>query len=165
MNSNIKEPGTRFNIMDFLILLCVLLILVGIFFRLNLASRINIGENKQKFEVEFLIQDIQEESQYLLNPGVPFFITTQDIKIGEIKEILEIRDAVSYIEDIDGDIKRSELEGRIDVTGVFTCFGREDENGGTLINGNNFVACGKEYFVHTGGLEVNIMVLNVKKVQ
>ena len=153
-----------FNIIDLLIVLFIVLAAVGIVMRYKLADKVNLNATGDKFEIEFMIENIQKASEDYLTAGTPFYINTDSIKIGEIKEILDVRDAVHILSDLNGNVIKSELPGRIDVTGVMTCYGRTVKEGGYMLNGNSFVAPGKMYLVHTGKLSVNITIMNIEKV-
>ena len=164
VNKEIKEKKSKFNVIDLIIILFIILAAVGIFMRYNLADQINLNAQGDTFEVEFEIRDIQEASQRYFRPGVSFYITIESIKIGEITEILDVRNpAIWNSEDWHGNIIKTERPGRIDVIGVFTAKGRTTKDG-YMLNGNSFVAPGKEFLVHTGEIEGNIRIRSVKKV-
>ena len=160
-----KTKKTRFNIIDLIIVLFIVLAAVGIFMRFNLAEEINLSAMNETYRIEFLIGDIQEASQDFLTVGEKFYIDSASIEIGTIIEILDIRNpAPIYVPDINGDIKKSEAPGRIEVIGVIESKGRTNKEGNYMINGNMFVAPNKELFVHTGKIEGLIRVLDVTKV-
>ena len=162
-----KSKKSKFNIIDFLIVLVIIFIVIGVIWRYELASNINFRANQEKFEVEFIIQDIQEASQYFLTAGESFYITVSSIKIGEIKEILDIRPAEIFVrtqEDASLDVVKSEMPGRIDITGVFTAYGRRVDTG-YMINGSIYCAAGKDFLIHTGILETTITVLSMNVVE
>ncbi|MCL1859852.1 MAG: DUF4330 family protein [Oscillospiraceae bacterium] len=158
-----REKKSGFNIIDLIIILFIILAVVGIIMRYNLADTINLNAHGETFEIEFLVLDIQEASQQYLVEGKSFYMTTESIKIGEITTILDIRPAVHYSEGLRGDISKTERPGRIDVTGIMTSTGRTTKEG-HMINGNTFVAPNKELYVHTGEWEGVIRVLSVKKI-
>ena len=162
MNNKEKKPG--FNIIDVLIILFVAAALVGIAMRYNLADRINFDANGETFEIEFVSGwNMQEASQQYFEPGVSFYINIDSVKIGEIKEIFDIT-AFEYVEDFHGNIVKSEVPGRIDVSGIMRSTGRITKDGDFMINGNQFVAPNKEFLVHTGYLEGWVRIVSVKKV-
>jgi hypothetical protein len=158
-----KAKKNRLNVIDFMIILIVIFLAVGMAFRYDLAKRISFQSNQDKFEVEFIIQDIQEYSQNYLTAGESFYVTTASIKIGEIKEILDIKPAEIFVKtqiDDAADIIESEIPLRIDVKGVLTCYGKKLDTG-YMINGNIAVGTGKEFLVHTGKLEATISVISI----
>lgn len=160
-----KEKKAKFNIIDLIIALFIILAVFGIFMRYNLADEINFNAYGETFEIEFLIGDIQEASQDYLVAGEKFYINIESLEIGEIKEILDVRNpAPIYVEDWHGNIGKSELPGRIEVIGVMTSKGRTTKDGDVMINGNSFVGPNKEFLVHTGKWEGLIRVLSVTKV-
>jgi len=158
-----KEKKSGFNIIDLIIVLFVILVVVGVVMKYNLADKINLNAQGDTFEIEFIIQEIQEASQKYLQPGRSFYITIESIKIGEITDILDIRPAVWYSEKLNGDVIKTELPGRIDVTGVMTSKGRMTKDG-VMINGNSFVGPNKEFLTHTGEWEGLIRIISVKKI-
>jgi len=165
MNKDNKEKKSGFNIIDLIIVLFVLLAAVGIALRYNLADNIYLNATGEIFEIEFETREnIQEASQDYLKPGVKFYINIESTEIGTIKEILEIRNpALGYEALSNGDVVQTDLPGRIDVKGIMESKGRITKEG-FMINGNSFVAPGKEFLIHTGELEVWIRVITVKKV-
>jgi hypothetical protein len=165
MNKEIREKKAGFNIIDVLIILFLILAAVGIVLRFNLTDKINLNAKGDIFEIEFVTMDnIQEASQDYLKPGVKFYINIESIEIGMIKEILEIRNPAQGVEKlVNGDLLKTDLPGRIDVRGIMESRGRSKDEG-VMINGNSFVAPGKEYFIHTGMLEVGIRIVSIKKV-
>ena len=165
VNKDNKEKKSKFNIIDLIIILFIVLAVFGIFMRYNLADEINFNAYGETFEIEFLIGDIQEASQDYIIAGEKFYINIESLEIGEIKDILDVRNpAPIYVEDWHGNITKSELPGRIEVIGIMTSRGRTTKDGDVMINGNSYVAPNKEYLVHTGKWEGTIRVLSVTKV-
>jgi len=163
-NNREKEKKVKFNIIDLLIIVFIILSAVGIFLRYNLADEINFNATGDTFEIEFAILNIQEASQDYIISGEKFHINTDSIEIGTIKEILEVRNpALFYDFDKFGNITKTEAPGRIDVRGVMISNGRTTDDG-FMINGNSFVAPNKEFYVHTGKWEGQITVISVTKI-
>ena len=158
-----RAKKAKFNIIDVSIILIIVLITAGIFLRYDLAKNINFQANQDKFEIEFIIQDIQEYSQNYLTAGESVYITISSIKIGEIKEILDIKPSEIFVQIQDGEstyMVESERPGRIDITGVMVSYGRRVDTG-YMINGNVYCATGKEFLFHTGPLETTMTVLSI----
>jgi len=161
-----KAKKTKFNLIDFIIILFVVMAAVGIIWRFNLADEINFNATGDIFEIEFVTAGhIQEASQNYLLAGEKFYILFDSIEIGEITEILDIRNpAEVYVQDLNGNINKSEQPGRIDVRGVMRSRGRINRNGEYMLNGNTNIASNKEFFVHTGKWEGIIKIISVTKV-
>lgn len=159
-----KTKKSKLNAIDVSIILIIVLIIIGVAWRYDWAKKINFQANQDKILVEFKVSDnIQERSQKYLTAGTSFYITTASIKLGEIKEILDIRPAELFVQTQDGDsidIVKSYVPNRIDVSGVLLCYGKKVDSG-YMINGNIYCAAGKEFLIHTGELEVYITVINV----
>ena len=164
-NKESKEKKARFNIIDLLIILFIILAAFGIVMRYNLADDIYFNAYGETFEIEFLIGDIQEASQDYLQAGETFYINVESLEIGTIKEILDVRNpAPGYDKDVNGNILKTELPGRIEITGIMISKGRTTKDGDVMINGNSFVGPNREFLVHTGKWEGMIRIMNVTKV-
>jgi len=163
---NNKEKKSGFNIIDLIIILFVVLAAVGIVMRYNLAEQINLNANGETFEIEFMTGwNVQEASQQYFRPGVSIYYTLESMKIGEITEILDVRNpAVDYGRILNGDLVKIEIPERIDIYCVMQSTGRITNDGDYMINGNTFVAPNKELFIHTSEWEGWIRILSVKKV-
>jgi len=160
-----KDKKARFNIIDIIIVLFIVLAAVGIFMRFNLAEEINLSALSETYEIEFLIGDIQEASQDFLTVGQKFHIDAASIEIGVIKEILDIRNpAPVWVRDIYGNLIESEAPGRIEIIGVMESKGKTNKEGNHMINGNIFVAPNRIFLCHTGKWEGELRVMNVRKI-
>jgi len=156
-----ENKKLRFNVIDLVIVLFMILALVGIFFRYNMADRLNLMARGVTFEIEFLVEDIQRGTEHFLQPGERFHITLESIEIGTVWEILDVRGAVAYVETVEGDILRSYRPERVDVTGIMRSQGRIAPDGTYMLNGNTFVAVNSNFFIHTGLREVLITVMDI----
>ena len=155
----------RFNIVDVVIILFVILALVGIFLRYDMADQLNLRARGEIFEVEFIVRDIMRGTEHHLHPGATFHIGIDSVPLGVITEIWDIRDSVSSVFDMYGEIVRSYQPERVDVIGVMRSTGRTTSEGYRLINGNAFVTTGSAWLAHTGFREVTIRVIDVTTVE
>ena len=160
-----KEKKARFNIIDFIIVIFILMAVAGIIWRVNLADEIYFNATGDVFEIEFVTAgNIQEASQDYFIIGEKFYIHIESLEIGEITEILEIRNpGEAYVQDVKGNVTESESPGRINVRGIIKSRGRTNKNGEHMINGNINVAPNKELLVHTGKWEGYIRIVSVTK--
>jgi len=157
------KENKKFNIIDIIIVLFMILAVVGIFIRYDIADDINFGATGEEFEIEFFVKNIQSGTEDYLRAGEKFYINIESTEIGEVIEIIDVRDAVEYVETVDGNLVTSTLPERVDVTGVMRSRGRTTSEG-VMLNGNVFVTHNKEFFIHTGMREVWITVTDIKKV-
>jgi len=160
-----KEIKPKFNIIDLLIILFVILTIAGIFWRFNLADEINFNATGDIFEIEFVTAShIQEASQEYFAPGEKFYINIDSLEIGEIIEILDIRNPADWWDTvINGVIIKTEQPGRIDVRGIMRSKGRVTPDGDVLLSGNIHAAPNKEFLAHTGMWEGYIRIVNIVK--
>ena len=153
----------KFNIIDLIIILFIALALAGIIIRYDLADDINFGATGEVFEIEFMVIDILRGTEHYLQAGETFYINIDSVPIGEVIEIIDVQDSVRYVQTSGGDVVRSSVSERVDVTGVMRSTGRTTKEG-VMLNGNIFVTANARFFIHTGKRENWIMVMNVKPV-
>jgi hypothetical protein len=164
MTGGKDRKKSRFNVIDLVIVLFIILALVGIFIRFNIAEHFDFNSHGDVFEIEFYVENVLRGTERHLQPGAIFHIHIDSVPIGEVIEILDVRDAVSYATTIQGDITRSYSIGRVDITGVMRSRGRVTSDGHFMINGNAFVTAGVQFLIHTEMREVSIMVMSVRLV-
>ena len=153
----------KFNIIDLIIILFIILAVTGIIIRYDLADDINFGATGEEFEIEFMVMDVMRGTEDYLQAGETFYIDITSIPIGEVIDIIDVRDSVRYVQTTEGDIVTSSVQERVDITGVMRSRGRTTREG-TMINGNIFVTANTRFFIHTGKRECTIIVMNVKPV-
>ena len=154
----------KFNIIDLIILLFVILAVFGIIYRYDIADEINFSANNEIFEIEFFIKDVRRGTEDYLQAGEIFHINIESTAIGTVKELIDVREAVAYVETSDGEIVRSTLPERVDISGIMMSRGRTTREGNIMLNGNIFITVGKEFFIHTAKREVWITVMNINPV-
>ena len=159
-----ENKRLKFNIIDVIIILFVILAVIGIIRRYDIADEINFNATGESFDIEFFVHDILKGTEEYLQAGEKFYITIDSIELGTVTEILDVRDTVTYVETVGGDIYTSFLPERVDVTGIMRSTGRTTREGNVMINGNSFVAPGTSFFIHTGKRECWITVMNVTPV-
>ena len=153
----------KFNIIDLIILLFVILAVAGIIIRYDLAEDIRFRATGEEFEIEFMVMNIQGGTERYLQAGERFYIRLESIEIGQVIDIIDVREAVRYVETIRGDIVRSSSPERVDVTGVMRSRGRTAA-GGVMLNGNEFVTVNSTLFIHTGRRECWIIITDIRPV-
>jgi len=161
-NKDGRKPRLRFNIIDLIIILFMLLAIVGIAWRYNIADQVNFRARGATFEIEFHIASIMRGTEYSIRAGERFYVGIDSVEIGVIWEILDVRDAVAYVEMLDGTIVRTYVPERVDVTGIMRSVGRVSPEGNYLIGGTRHVSANSTFFVHTGRRENWITVISVR---
>jgi hypothetical protein len=168
MKAEKKKTKLKINIIDFLIIITLIAVAVGIAWRYDLASRIGFNSRNETFDLIVIIRNIQTHSQDFLQPDSDVFVGMEDLKIGRITEIVDIRPAIvdSVIFDEEtGRMKivRSEYsDERMDIILRIESEGSITSEDKHMINGIIYVASGSEFFIHTWGVEANIVVLRVE---
>lgn len=154
-----KTKKFKFNVIDVIVILLLIGLLAGIALRYDLAGKVGMGAKSDKVDLTFIVSNIQEESQNYIVPDLKFYYSAQNYEYGVIKEILDIRAALSTIE-TDNGIFNSDLEDQIDITGTITCYGKNTKEG-FMINGNTYVAAGQIITLHSANITVAVTVLSM----
>jgi hypothetical protein len=154
----------RFNIIDLIIVLFMILAVIGIIIRYDIADDINFNASGETFEIEFYVSDIRAGSEEFLQAGETFYITIDSIELGTVLRLTDVREAIVYLETSEGDIVQSFAPGRVDVTGIMRSTGRTTREGNIMLNGQSFVAPGAHFFVHTGKRECWITIMSIERV-
>ena len=159
-----ENKKSKFNIIDLIIVLLMALAIVGIFLRYNIADDINFNATGEVFEIEFYAPAMLSGTEDYLYAGEKFHINIESMLIGEIKEIIDVREAVINVTNAEGDIVKSTSPNRVDVTGIMISKGRTTKDGNIMLNGNIFVSEGKDFLAHTSMRECTIYIMDIKKI-
>lgn len=154
------KKKSRFNILDILIIITVAAIVTAIALRYDVITKVGLQSSSDDFDITFIVENIQQESEQYFTQGEQFIITKSLKPIGTLKEVLDVREAKMYVTTADGKIVKTDIPKRIDLTGVLSCKGRYTDDG-YMIGGNQFVAPGKDFIIRSGNIEIMITVLAI----
>lgn len=160
------EKGTvrRFNAIDVFIIVLVILCIVGVYFRSQIAQWIGIEKNLEEYTVSFEISEIRYTSSKYLSSGNKVYIDGTDIYVGEISGNCTFMPAEVYIENDDGDLVRVNYpkDTYIDVEGNIKCLGFEKDDG-FYLNGTYTIAPGSTLKVYTEMMNFSIVITKITK--
>lgn len=171
-NKNLKsneDRRGRFNVMDALIILVVLLCVAGIIYRSNLIDGVGISDTNEEYRLYFEIEDVRNTSVNSLVPGDTVRLVSSNEKIGTFEEIVQnIPALATYNEDGKGIYYPPESEEnkydetRYYVTGYISVSGRMTETG-FLLNGKTYIASNSDLQIITEHIQVTVKVVNIIK--
>lgn len=171
-NKNAKANGSyrrRFNVIDAIIIILVLLCIASIIYRFDLIDGVAVSDNNEEYRIYFEIEDIRNTSVASLVPGDTVRNAKTNEKIGAFDEIVQNIPALATYNNDGEEIyfppeneENKYDETRYYVTGYITVSGRMTENG-FLLNGNTYIAANSELSIATEHIETTIKVLDIIK--
>ena len=165
----------RFNALDAVIILLILVSIVGIYFRFNVLDLLT-ERDQQEYYVSFSIENIRYTTPNYINIGDSIFLADDGKELGvlvaESEDManigLSITPASELFMNENGvmeEVFYPNSESRVDAKGRMLCRGSYSEDGGLLIGGIHHVSAGQELCVYTELVSVTITVLDVEAVQ
>ena len=170
---NGKRPGIK--VLDVVIILMVLLVIVGIYFRYNTLDFVENNLNKKEYTISFSIKDIRYTTPDHVAVGHAVYLADSGDLMGtliaptdDMKNIaLKCTATSKYFSDGNG--KNVEViypaDTRVDAEGKMTCEGLYTSDGIFLLNGTTHLAAGKTVDVKTEKVTVTITVENIAEVE
>ena len=175
MAKNVKatkkdNKKARFNVIDALIILLVLAIAVGMFFRAHIVEKLWADTQSTDYVISFSIDDIRYTTPTYINVGDKVYFADSGELLGEfISEsdnvnALNITPASKYFTDSDGNVVEvfyPDGESRVDAKGRIQCKGYYSNDGGFSIDGRNYLAPGQSINVKTELVSVTINIMSI----
>lgn len=159
MDTNVKHRKFKFNIIDFVIVLAVLVVILVVALRGGLVKKFTEAKDTIQYTVK--ISDIQIESFDLIDIDSKIYCNDDDSCLGVIKA-KTYQPATMYTVLSNGEIVKTSQPGRIDVFLTIEAEGTVDEEG-CRINGTYFIACGKNVSSYIDKLYFNFEVTEALK--
>lgn len=143
-----QENKKRFNIIDAVLILAVLVIFVGVFIRSGFSEKFTEKLDEGVLQYEFIINSIKATSAERFDEGVKIYSQTTQKEVGEIIDYYT-RPAEAYIELPTGEIVRTVIPDRIDVIGKAKVKGTIGSDGRCMLDGTTHIAAGKNIYART----------------
>lgn len=160
-----KKGNARFNIIDLVIIVVAAACIAGVLLRHFSLKNADTGEVAENARISFLVQNIRYTSADFFVGGDGVYCDDDGIKLGEFMKGFTITPAEEYVTDYNGKtIKVNYPENtRIDVRGTILSEGKW-RDGSFFVDGNKYIAAGKNLTVHTAHITVTLVVTDVAKV-
>ena len=151
----------RFNAIDLLILIAVLVAVFTAVYRSGLKDSLVAMRSNETIVYTLRINNIQRQSFDMIEIEDAIFNQSDDKKLGNIIA-KEYEAAQAYIVLDSGEIKKTFIPDRIDVVLTVEATGRVSEDG-CMIGGNYFIAAGKYISAYTNKVSFNFEVIDAYK--
>ncbi len=175
-----KKAPARFNAIDFLIIMLVLLCICVIVVRFTVLDDIWTTRNLQEYELTFTASDLTYAQCVAISNAVQdnsgerswIFLSDGETKLGELKmtnDYMQNRDTVIF-EKEDGSIASvipdetiADEDVRWSVTATVICQGKYDYDSGFLLGGKQYIAPNTELSVRIVDCDFKMMVVNIEE--
>ena len=154
----------KFNIVDAFIIILVVLCVLSVYFRSQIAEWIGIEKNVEEYELSFEISEIRYTSGKYLQAGNAVYLDSGNILLGTIDGNCTLLPAEKYVDGPDG-APVSVIYPKdtyIDVSGKIKCTGFEKEDG-FYLDGIYSLAPGNIISVHTEMLNFSMIITEISK--
>ena len=147
-----KKNSPHFNALDAVIILLVILILGGMFFRNNIVDYLKDLQNKQEYVISYSVKNIRSTTYDYLSVGDVLYVAESGDKLGVLmtaeddkQDLGTTSPGFEYFTTSTGELVKvgyPESESRIDFKGRFVCEGVYADNGGFMFGGDTYIAPG-----------------------
>ena len=170
MNEN-KKPTVKKtkkikpNIIDFIILIAIIGAIIGIAIRSGVVEKVTINNSLESARVTFLISGVSESTGECFDNGDVFYSSTHGCTFGTLEQFWP-NPAEIYAADEFGALKKvylAEEFGMIDIDGTMICTGVFTADG-FFLGGSHFIAPNSPVTVKSADVEVNILIMDIEKV-
>ena len=170
-DSNVKA---HFNVIDACILVLVIAIVLGMYFRFNIVDKLWEKTQTKEYTVSFSIENIRYTTPAYMSIGDSVYFANDKEEFGTLiaasdnVNVLSIVPASEYFPDGEGGIIEvfyPDDETRIDAKGRMSCYGYYDENGGFTVGGSHYIAPGQSVQVYTELVSVTMTITNIELVE
>lgn len=176
MHSTEKEKKSpRFGVLDAVMILLVVFLIAGIYFRSNILEWISNQRNVRDYTVTFTVDNIRYTTPNYINVGDKVVFASNGEAFGTIIEESEgasnIALSVTPSSEIFTDnghvieVFYPNNESRVDVKGRLSCRGTYSEDGGFLVNGSTYLSAGQTVTVRTEWVTMELRILEIGAVE
>lgn len=177
---NILSRKVRFNILDAVIVLLVVLCIVGICFRYSIMDSLGLGQEMSEYKVEFSVSKLDSNVPEFLGAGnalyfadaskagvlcgVSDFSNMTAISAGSATLI--IKPSTVYVDDGNGAVVSATYpEGKfVAADGAFRCNGAFSDEGRFSVEGKNFITVGQTVTLYTDTVTLTVTVTDIAPV-
>ncbi len=170
---NRRTHKVRFNLLDGIIVLLVLLCIVGVCFRDAIIDQLGFGVKLEQYRISFKIEDVDSKLPDFTSSGDKLYYS-DSVEAGALlappisefaSGALTVTPAAAYASDGNGNVVYVTYpEGTIvDAEGAFVCEGAYNQNGYFAIGGEKLVTVGQQITLYTDTVTLNMTVTNIEE--
>ena len=173
MQNGIYEEKKHFNVIDVMIIICVLLITLGIIFRAQIIESFNSGGKQTTFTVTFEAENVDVSLSELITDGLSVTWIEKELRLGTLSGITK-EASVIYVPNVvvdasilpgedssykDGTYNKVTSNDLVDIKGTFTAQG--NSSNGCYINGTDFLAAGMTVTLSTPTAQITAVITSI----
>lgn len=154
-----NEEKKRFNVIDVLIILGILLIVLALIFRAQIINVFNDTGSRTECRITFIADELPNDTANSVRAGEQMTWLDRDISLGAIESV-NVSPATVYVQSLDGSYSPvvSDTLKQLTCTVVTTCL----PDNGCYIDGKYFVAKGMSMLLSTPTAQFNVTVIAVE---
>lgn len=154
----------RFNVIDIILVLVIILAVGGIFIRSGIGEKITVSSRSEEVEIRFLALNLDHAAGDAFIEGDSVYLNSTGKKIGNLASEKTIVPAEKLITLSDGSIIKTEsYDARnIDVRGGVLVSGVFNEDGSFMLDGNTCLVPGMTLSFHTDNIIVSTIITEIK---
>ena len=155
----------RFNGIDVLIIIIVIVCIAGIVMRYKLIDLVKTSNGEESASVSFYLSNIKSSSEDYFSEGDNFFITGTGEFLGTLESGFVFEPAEEFNETADGKyVKSASVNGRSDMRGTLRTTGTFSDEG-FLLGNTKYIAPGSRLSVHSDKIEVTVTVTDIVRAE
>lgn len=155
----------KFNMIDVLIIVLVILCVVGIYFRSHIMQWVGIDTQIKDYSITFQVSEIRASSEKYFAAGERIYLDSPEMSFGVIDGNCSVTPAEKFITTADGIITSVTYPEAtyVDVVGSVKCEGAFRSEEGFYLEGSYLITPGMTLKVHTEKLDFVITVVNIEE--
>ena len=159
-----KKSKHRFNAIDVFIILLVILCVVGVYFRGEIAKKIGIEKKVEEYQISFKVSEIRYTSSQYFYAGNNVYLNDGNILVGTIEGNCIVLPAEVYVDGPDGSpiLSNYPKDTYVDITGIIKCEGLEKSKR-FYLNGTYSLSPGSTLTVHTETVDFVMTITEISK--
>lgn len=157
--STTYEEKRKFNIVDVLIILAILLIAASVIFRSHIINFFNTEITRQECSIYFEAEYVDNASASVLSTDTPLLWIEKNVEFGTIISIFDVQASEMISEDENGNLiltksdTHSRVTGKINITAV--------SNNGCYIDGIHFICAGQSLTLSTRSTQFSATITSI----
>jgi hypothetical protein len=171
------QKRIRFNILDAIIILLVVLCIVGISFRYSIMRKLGLSEELTNYRISFKLTTVSYTLPGFLNDGDKLYLI-DGTEVGELlgvsefsnytsltaeNETLILSQASKYVNNSDGTLVLAYYPEYtyVDANGAFLCRGAYGDKGYFCLAGETYLAVGQKLTLYTDTVTLNMTITGI----
>lgn len=159
-----KSSARKFNIIDVFLIILVVLCVLGVYFRAQVAEWIGVEKKVEEYKIGFKISEMRYTSGKYLQAGNKVYFNGGNVLIGTIDGNCITLPASTYVDGPNGAPVKVNYpkDTYVDVSGTIKCEGLMKEDG-FYLGGTYVLSPGSTVSVRTEMLNFTIIITEISK--